>query len=486
MKRAKIIATLGPASNDKKSIAKLAKAGVDVFRLNFSFGTYAEHQKVINTIRAVGKELKKSIAILQDLQGPKIRVGVLNEPVVVRKGGELILSGNSIHKTKEISNKKIISVLPTTYKQIASDAKAGKRILLADGKIILTVLKTDKSRKEVLCKVVNGGTILTGKGINLPYTDISLPALTAKDREDAEFGLKAGVDYMGLSFVRRAEDVVKLKRLMSKMKKSVPIISKIEKPEGVDHLDEILEVSDGIMVARGDLAVEISFAKVPMVQKEILRQANLRGKLTVVATEMLSSMVDNPRPTRAEASDVANAILDGTDAVMLSNETAVGEFPLKAVAAMRDIIVETESSLLNEHYHLSLDLPEIHDLTQGLCAAASHLSYFLNEKALAVMTHSGSSVRVISKYRPQSPVYAATFNRDVYQQMAFYHNVHPVLLDDKGRFEDGDDSMCSLGLYELTLKRQKMVRAGELLIFLTGDITPKGWRVNTVKVKKVS
>lgn len=477
MKRAKIIATLGPVSNDKKNITRLAKAGVNVFRLNFSFGSYDEHKNVINSIREVSAELNKSIAILQDLQGPKIRVGTLNAPVTVKKGASLILSGKSIHKDTYY--------IPTTYKQIASDTQAGKTILLADGKIILSVTKTDQRKKEVFCKVEMGGTILTGKGINLPYTNISLPALTGKDKEDAVFGIQAGVDYMGLSFVRHAEDVTKLKRLMKRMKAHIPIISKIEKPEGVDNLDKILEVTDGIMVARGDLAVEISFAKVPLVQKEILRKANLKGKLTVVATEMLSSMVDNPRPTRAEASDVANAILDGTDAVMLSNETAMGQFPLKAVAAMKEIVLQTESSLLNEHYHLTLKLPPIESMTHAMCETASHLSYYMNERALAVVTHSGRSVKVISKYRPQSPIYAATFNKSVYQQMAFFHNVHPILLDASGLSNKEDNVAYSIEQFEYLLHQKKLVRIGEQLIFITGDISQKGWRVNTIKVKVV-
>lgn len=477
MKKTKIIATLGPATNNKKIITKLAKTGVDVFRLNFSFGTYEEHKQTIKIIREVSKEINKSLAILQDLQGPKIRIGKLKEPVMIKKDDTLILSGNSSHKS--------IFYIPTTYKNIASDTKTGKTILLADGKIILLVTKTDERKKEVVCKVINGGTILTGKGINLPYTDISLPALTRKDREDAAFGINEGVDYIGLSFVRHAEDVLKLKRLISRMKKDIPVISKIEKPEGVDNLDKILDVTDGIMVARGDLAVEISFAKVPLVQKDILRKSNLRGKLTIVATEMLSSMIDNPCPTRAEASDVANAILDGTDAVMLSNETAMGKFPIKTVNAMKEIIVQTESSMLELHYHLTLDMPEIHDKTHAMCAAASRISYFLKERALAVVTHSGNSVKLVSKYRPQSPIYAATFNEKVYQRMAFFHNVHPILLDDSGLTSKNDNTVYSLKQFESALKQKKLVKSGESLIFLTGDISKKGWKVDSVKVKDI-
>jgi len=477
MKRTKIIATLGPVSNNQKSITALAKAGVDVFRLNFSFGSYDEHFETIQTIRDVSEKLNKSIAILQDLQGPKIRVATLNEPIIVKKNQKLILSGNSQHKDT--------LYIPTTYKQIAGDTEPGKTILLADGKIILKVLETDKKKREVLCKVVNGGKIVTGKGINLPYTDISLPALTPKDCEDAVFGINAGVDYIGLSFVRHADDVLKLKRLMKKMGKNIPVIAKIEKPEGVDNIDDILEITEGIMVARGDLAVEISFAKVPLVQKEILRKANLRGRLTIVATEMLSSMVDNPRPTRAEASDVANAVLDGTDAVMLSNETAMGQYPLKSVVAMQEIVLETESSLLNENYHMTLDMPEIQDLTEAMCESAAHLSYYLDERAIAVITHSGSSVNVISKYRPQSPIYAGTFSREVYHKMALFHNVYPILLDDSDLSFKDDKTSCTLEQFESMLCRKKLVQSGDFLIFLTGDISPKGWKVNTVKVVNI-
>ena len=333
---------------------------------------------------------------------------------------------------------------------------------------------------------MNGGTILTGKGINLPYTDISLPALTEKDREDAVFGLKAGVDFMGLSFVRHAEDVNKLRRLMKREGRIIPIISKIEKPEGVDNLDAILDVTDGIMVARGDLAVEISFAKVPLVQKNILRKANLRGRYTIVATEMLSSMIDNPRPTRAEASDVSNAILDGTDAVMLSNETATGSFPVKAVEAMNLIALETEVSLLNENAHLALDMPEVENTTDAICDSAANLSYFMDEKCIGVITHSGSSVRTLSKYRPQSPIFAATFNKEVYHKMALFHNVHPIYLDDSGLGNHKvENEVYSLEQFEQVLKSKQMIKGNDTIIFLTGKIAKTGWRVNTIKVEVV-
>lgn len=476
MKKAKIVATLGPASNTLSRIKSLVKAGLDVCRLNSSFGTEMEHQKTIDSIRQASKQTGKSIAILQDLQGPKIRVGNLDQSITVKKGNLLTLSGNSIQKNK--------FYIPTTYKQIAADTKPGKTILMADGKIILGVQETNKSKKEVLCKVINGGTILTGKGINLPYTDISLPALTDKDKKDALFGIRAGVDFIGLSFVRQAEDVLKLRRLIKKEKANIPIIAKIEKPEALDNLDEILDVVDGVMVARGDLAVEISFAKVPLAQKEILCKANRKGKITIVATEMLSSMVDNPRPTRAEASDVANAVLDGTDAVMLSNETSIGKYPLKSVKAMSDIVLEAEKFLHDEHFNINLELPEIHALTEALCSSASYLSYYLNERALVVITHSGSSVHILSKFRPESTIYAATFNEYVYQKMALYHNVYPILLDTKA-YSAKDVNEFSFNKLEKLLISRKLVSSGNSLIFLTGKLGHKGWNVDTISVKTV-
>ena len=474
MKKSKIIATLGPASMDFDSIKALAQNGVDVFRLNFSFGSYDEHQKVIENIRKVSANINKSLAVLQDLQGPKIRVAKLNKPVVLEKGMEVILFGGDNHD--------IHTRIPTTYDNIAADTEVGKTILLADGKIILEVLKTDKLAKEVTCKVTNGGTVITGKGINLPYTNISLPALTEKDRNDAIFGLKAGVDYIGLSFVRTPEDIQILKNLMNDLDIQVPIISKIEKPEALENIEKILEATDGIMVARGDLAVEISFSKVPVVQKELINKANIMGKFTIVATEMLSSMVDNPRPTRAEASDVANAVLDGADALMLSNETAMGKFPLNAVKAMYDIIYDTEASMLNDKYNISLKMPEVHSVTQAVCEAASHLSYNLNEKAIAVVTHSGDSVYVMSKYRPQSNIFAATFSEKIYHKMALFYNVFPILLKESIR-----NSHTSLTLEEFQncLKEKQLVEDNDMLIFLTGDICPEGWKVNTIKIQNI-
>lgn len=465
MKKAKIVATIGPASSKPAVMERMVKAGMDVCRLNFSYGTHEEHRKQIATIRRLSRQTGRAIAIMQDLQGPKIRVGKLKHPIEVKKGDELILTGRSDHK-QELT-------IPTTYKNIASDSETGKTILMADGKIILNVKEVDKRRKQVHCQVINGGAILTGKGINLPYTHISLPALTPKDRDDAIFGAAAGVDYMALSFVRSAADVLKLRRLLKRQKADIPIVAKLEKPEAVDNLDEILDVVDGVMVARGDLAVELSFSKVPIAQKRILHEANRRGKITLIATEMLGSMVDNPLPTRAEASDVANGILDCADAVMLSNESATGKFPVKSIRAMADIVKETESGFGEEHFHRILDLPEAHELIEAMCESAAHLSYSLNERAVVVLTSSGETARILSKYRPQSTIYAVTMDEKVYAKMAFYNNVLPILLKTRGTFDSEENVHRLYHAVEKELHDRRLVKKGDKLIILTGIVGKK-------------
>ncbi len=474
MKKAKIIATIGPACEKPAAIEKLIKAGVDVCRLNFSFGTHEEHLKKIENIRKASAKLGKSVAILQDLQGPKIRIGNLTAPVTVKKGEILILSGKNQHKEH--------LCLPTTYRGIANDTKKGKTILLADGKIILRVIDTDKATRQVRCKVMCGGTILTGKGINLPYTAISLPALTPKDKADAIFGAHAGVDYMGMSFVREAKDVSMLRNLLKKEKINIPIIAKLEKPEALDNLDEILDVVDGVMVARGDLADEISFAKVPAAQKRIIHSANKKAKITIIATEMLSSMVDNPLPTRAEVSDVANGVLDGSDCLMLSNETATGANPLKAVKAMVDIISETETLFGCEYFHNELNLPEAHKLNEAMCESAAHLSYSLDERAICVLTTTGDTATVLAKYRPQSIIYAGTHDEKVYQKMAFLHNIRPVLLEKEAPSNE-KEAHATFQSFAKQLLKEKLVKPSDQLIILGGLSDAKNkWSLNAISV----
>jgi pyruvate kinase len=469
MKRTKIIATIGPASENISALEKMAKAGMDICRLNFSFGTHAEHLNKIAMIREVSKRTGKSLAILQDLQGPKIRIGKLTAPVIVKKGDEIILSGKTIHSSP--------FYLPTTYPQIAADTKPGKTILLADGRIILQVKSVNPRIKEVSCKVTCGGTILTGKGINLPYTNISMPALSKKDIEDAKFGIQAGVDAIALSFVRSAEDIMKLRRLLKRENSDIPIIAKLEKPEALDNLDEIILAADGVMVARGDLADEISFESVPVAQKKIITAANTKAKLTIIATEMLSSMVENPLPTRAEVSDVANGVLDGADIVMLSNETATGQYPVKAVATMSKIIKEAESILPAGHYLKNFNAHKKYAITEAMCLAASFLSHELNERAITVLTSSGNTARLMAKTRPETTIFAATANENIYYRMALYNNVWPLLLKSAAP-EDSAKTYLEL---ENMLISKKLAKKGELIITLNG-IHQKGgnWSLNSI------
>ena len=476
MNKAKLIATVGPTCSDVESLEKLINEGVSIFRLNFSFGDYDQHAEHIKNIRNVSKKCNKAVAILQDLQGPKIRIGQLKNDVVVKENDEIVLTGQDEHKDE--------FYLPTTYSSIADDAQAGETILLADGKIGVIVTETIPEKAEVHCKVVHGGTILTGKGINLPNTNISMPALTDKDVEDAKFGAKIGVDYIALSFVRAAKDVVKLKDLLKTQNVEIPIIAKIEKPEALTNLDEILNEVDGVMVARGDLAVEISFAAVPAVQKEIIKKANCKGKLTIVATEMLSSMIDNPRPTRAEASDVANALLDGTDVVMLSNETAMGNYPIAAVKAMSLIIEETEKTFKYENVMPPLHLPEELEQTRAICAAATYLSYACDEKAFLTLSTAGRSARLLSKHRTQSYIYAFTFDEDAYNRMAFYHNVCPVLLTEKSFDKNGYLYYSSAKMKD-DAKKFGFVEDGDLVIMLRGTSDKGNWTLAHIKMEHI-
>jgi len=476
MKKAKLIATVGPTCSDVETLVKLVEEGVNVFRLNFSFGDYSQHEESIKKIRDVSKRCGRPVAILQDLQGPKIRIGKLKNDVPVVEGDKIVLTGQEQHKSE--------FYLPTTYKSIAADAKPGETILLADGKIIVNVESVDSAAGEVHCVVHHGGTILTGKGINLPNTDISMPALTEKDIEDARFGAKVGVDYLALSFVRFAADVQQLKTLLEEEGVQTPIIGKIEKPEALDNLDEILDEVDGVMVARGDLAVEINFAAVPTVQKEIIAKANAKGKLTIVATEMLSSMIDNPRPTRAEASDVANALLDGTDVVMLSNETAMGNYPVEAVKAMSMIIKETEKTFKYDDVIPPLNLPEEYEQTRAICAAATHLSYACDEEAFLVLSRAGRSARLLSKHRPQSSIFAFTYDESVYYKMAFYHNVYPILLTEKF-YNSEKELYYSSKQMKSDARDWGYVKEGDSVIMLRGVSDHGKWCLAHIKMETI-
>ncbi|HEV7236404.1 MAG TPA: pyruvate kinase, partial [Ktedonobacteraceae bacterium] len=434
MRHTKIVCTIGPASNSEERIEQLMRVGMNVARLNFSHGTQNDHAIVIERVRSISARLGCAIAILQDLQGPKIRTGQLKDgqPVMLVDGTETTITTRPI-----IGN---ADMFATTYQPLPQDVKVGDRILLDDGLLELRVLAHNET--DVRCQVVHGGLLKEHKGINLPGVAVSAPALTEKDRDDLKFGVLHKVDYVALSFVRKPEDVVEAKQLIKQYQVelnvgklaqiSIPLIAKLEKPEAVARLDEILDVVDGVMVARGDLGVEMAPEKVPLIQKRIINRCNDLGLPVITATQMLESMITNPRPTRAEASDVANAILDGTDAVMLSGETAVGAYPIEAVQMMVRIALETESG------NRTARQPQCKRLTQA--HAVSHAARALAEEAsvqtIVVFTRSGASAHLISKDRPRTPILAYTPSERVYRQLALWWGVWPHILPMQGTTEE--------------------------------------------------
>jgi pyruvate kinase len=459
-RRSKIICTLGPASESTEMIERLMRAGMDVARLNFSHGTQAEHARTIARLRRLSGKLARPIAILADLQGPKIRTGALagGGPVTLRAGQCFTITAASVPGTSER--------VSTTYKNLPRDVRRGDRILLSDG---LIELRVERSRgADVACKVENGGVLGEHKGINLPGVKLRVPALTAKDRDDLAFALAHGANYIAVSFVRRAEDVLAAKAAIARAGKDTPVIAKLEKPEAIENLGAILRAADGVMVARGDLGVEMSPERVPVVQKEIIARARDARRPVITATQMLESMTQNPRPTRAEASDVANAVFDGSDALMLSAETAAGRYPLESVRMMDRIIREAEASIG--------DFPRPPH-TSGLNVAETtaelicHASEELQMKVLAVFTQSGSTARLVSKYRPKPPIIAFSPDQETRRRLSLFWGVLPRTIT---RVRNTDE------LAELTEKRlleEHLVRRGDVVGIVAG--TPFGTRGTT-------
>src|SRR5580698_8673064 len=418
-RRAKIVATLGPASNTEPVFHELVRAGIDVVRLNFSHGSHEEKLALIQMIRKVSREERKPLCIVGDLQGPKIRTSKLkdHQPVLLRAGGRLTITPRDVPGTS--------TVVGTTFKTLAENVEAGARILLSDGLIELRVLGIPG--EEVECEVINGGMLGEHKGINLPGIPVRVPSLTEKDEEDLEFGMKHGVDAIAVSFVRTAEDVRHVKYRVAALGLETWIIAKLEKPQAIENLEAILEMADGVMVARGDLGVEMPPEKVPAIQKHVIRRAAEYRKPVITATQMLESMIENPRPTRAEASDVANAIYDGTDAVMLSAETAAGKYPVEAVKMMAKIVLETEGQ----------DLPRVSErgqpghvrlsVAETICESMAHAAEDLDISAIAVFTETGTTARQLSKYRPKSPIFGLSSVERVIHRMMLLWGVHPIL-----------------------------------------------------------
>ena len=416
-RRAKIVCTIGPACSSKEMIRQLMQSGMDVARLNFSHGTHEDHAVVILRLRKVAIELERTICILQDLQGPKIRTGRLMDriPIALQKGQTVTITSRDVMGTSD--------VIATTYQDLAKDVKPGEHILLSDGRIELVVQQV--RGRDVVCEVLNGGMLGEHQGINLPGTNVSIPSLTPKDEVDLEFGLKHAVDAVAISFVRTAEDVLRAQRAIASRGFNVPLVAKLEKPQAIENLDSILEVANGVMVARGDLGVEVAPEKVPLIQKRVIRRALDFRRPVITATQMLESMTESPRPTRAEASDVANAVFDGTDAVMLSGETAVGKYPREAVEMMARIVTEAESDplppLLPEHRqgkHLSI--------AETICESMAHAAEHLDLRAIAVFTETATTARMLSKYRPDAGIYAFTQSEAVCNRMNLLWGVKPV------------------------------------------------------------
>jgi pyruvate kinase len=463
-RRAKIVATLGPASNTEATFRELVQAGLDVARLNFSHGSHEQKSELIAMVRKVACEEGKPICILADLQGPKIRTGKLveNRPVLLETGKRLVITPDAVEGTAE----RVSTVFPT----LAENLKPGDQILLSDGLIELRVQEIVGA--DVVTQIVNGGMLGENKGINLPGVSIKVPSLTEKDEIDLEFCLEAGADIVAVSFVQTADDVRYVKRRIAELGSDAWVIAKLEKPQAVDHLDSILEAADGIMVARGDLGVEVPPEKVPAIQKHIIRRAAEYRKPVITATQMLESMIENPRPTRAEVSDVANAIYDGSDAVMLSAESAAGKYPVESVAMMSKIVIETESQmhLLGHGNGQPIHIGKRRSLTvpETICECMAHSAQDMDLAAIAIFTESGNTARLLSKYRPDAPIYALSpFEPVVHRSMLLWGTV-AILCE---RFT-GTDTLVMMA--EDMLEARGYVKPKQVVGIVAGTATKTG------------
>jgi len=422
-RKTKIVATLGPATNSEEKIEELIKAGVDTFRFNFSHGDHETHRENLKKVRKIAEKLNKPVAVLQDLSGPKIRIGEVKEPFYLHYGDRV-----KIVKYKVVGDKEN-KTLSLNYPSILDQLKKGDMIYIADGLIRLEVV--EKFEDGVVAKVVVGGIISSRKGVNFPNANINISAITEKDIKDIEFAVKEEIDVIALSFVKTAEDVKKAKEIIKSFGGDQPLFAKIEKHEAIDNIDEIIEVADGIMVARGDLGVEIEMEKVPIIQKQIIKKCNHAGKPVITATQMLTSMLSSPRPTRAEVSDIANAVLDGTDAVMLSDETAVGKYPIEAVKVMSRTIIEAEKIY---RYHRKYDVHG--DRTLSIAYSSSELAEKIDAKAIAVFTKSGRTALNVSKFRPKAPILAITHDDKTLRRLNLVWGITPYMVIENERLSD--------------------------------------------------
>ncbi len=465
--KAKVIATVGPASNSKETLKALIVAGADVFRLNFSHGTHSDHAKVIKIIRELNAELGTHISILQDLQGPKIRLNEMEDGCVVKDGDKLIITTENI-----IGNAKIAS---TVYENLATDVAVGELILIDDGKIELKVEAVKGN--EVHTLVVHGGDLKSKKGINLPHSNVSAPSLTPKDLEDLKFGLENDVDWIALSFVRDPLDIIDLKMKIEAADKDIRVIAKIEKPEAVKKIDAIIDATDAIMVARGDLGVEMDMEDVPMIQKEIIIKCNAAAKPVIVATQMMESMIENARPTRAEANDVANSVIDGADTVMLSAETAAGKYPVLAVESMNKIIRSVETSNDSIYYKYNSPNPESPDFyPTSLVQSSVRLSADTNAHVIAGMTWSGFTAWKLSAHRPKANIFIFTGNKKLLTMINLVWGVRGYY------FESNDTTDEAIAKVEATLKMEGHLKVGDAFITMASMPIKKKYRTNMLRI----
>ncbi|HEY3430891.1 MAG TPA: pyruvate kinase [Cyclobacteriaceae bacterium] len=467
--KTKIVATVGPASSSKEMLRALAKEGVDVFRLNFSHGSHEDHQKVVDFVREINEEMGTHIALLQDLQGPKIRVNEVQEGVQLVRGQEIIIT------TREVKgNAEIVS---TSYEGLPKDVKIGDMVLIDDGKIELKVKEVRDI--DVVCEVVYGGPLKSRKGINLPYTKVSAPSLTEKDLADLEFGLKNNVEWVALSFVRKAKDIEILRFIIDNKKSTTRIVAKVEKPEALENIDEVIEATDAVMVARGDLGVEILMEEVPMVQKMIIEKCNKQSKPVIVATQMMESMIENPRPTRAETNDVANAVMDGADALMLSAETAAGKYPIEVIRSMVRTIgsVEKQANIYYKFREVDAQSPIfIHD---SLILAAAKLAKDVGAKAIVGLTASGYAAFKVSSHRPNTNIFVFTGNRAIINTMNLVWSTRAYFYEKQNSTDETIADVVNI------LKKDGHVSTGDILITLASMPIHERNRTNMLKVNVV-
>ena len=468
MKKTKIIATIGPASESEEILRELFKNGVNVCRLNFSHGNHEEHQVRIDTIKKVRKEMELPIGIMLDTKGPEIRLGDFRDgEIILNQGDHFTLTTRDI-----LGDKSIVSV---TYKGLPSDIKVGNMILIDDGLVELEVLKIKDT--EIECIAINNGRLSNHKGVNVPYVEINLPAITKKDIDDIKFGIKNDVDFIAASFIRRAEDVTNIRKVLEENNgENIDIISKIENQQGVDNIEEILMASDGMMVARGDLGVEIETEIMPLVQKDLIKRANTVGKPVITATQMLDSMIRNPRPTRAEVTDVANAIFDGTSAIMLSGETAAGKYPLDSVKTMYNIAVKTEEALdYEELLKISVGETEL-TTTNSISRATCYTAQDLKAAAIVTATSSGHTSKAISKFKPKTPIIAATTTERVMRKLSLVWGVYPVLAPQSNSTDEVVQNSVEAAI------KGKYVNEGDLIIITAGVPVGVSGTTNLIKV----